>query len=102
MTYSIICNARKGNDLGISKLGLVDRSKSKSYWWTSDNPNLLMKFEKKEAALFSCKRLRKNNPVVVNSDIAIRIINEQAINLENLIDDFDSEGAGWDAHKGSF
>ena len=36
MAYAILCDARKGSSLGVEKIALVDRKKTKSQWWTSD------------------------------------------------------------------
>ena len=83
MNYSIICDARKGNNLGINKLALVDRSKTKKIWWTSDSSSLIMKFRLRSAAEYSLKRLFRNNPRIVEHDAAVRIINEQENDIEH-------------------
>lgn len=105
MSYAIICNARKGASLGVGVLGLVDRSKSKSLWWTSDAPNLLLIYQKRDAADFAAKRLRQNRPRVVAADEARRLLSSQSRNIcraENEADHAaamaDAE-AGWDGHK---
>lgn len=81
MGYAIICNARKGHNLGVDVLGLVDRSKSKRLWWTSDAPNLLLIYQKRDAADFAAKRLRKNKPRVVPADEARRLLTSQSRNI---------------------
>jgi hypothetical protein len=99
VTYSILCDARKGENLGIDYLGLVDRKITKRIWWTSDDANLLLRYHSQSAADFVAKRLRLNNARVVPSEQAASVITRQAqrIRLHNygLGDDDQS----WDAHK---
>ncbi len=103
MAYAIICDARKGESLGVHTLALVDRKKSRRLWWTSDSPNLILRYEKRAAADFACRRLRKNNPVVVDADMADRILKRQAasiIDAENeRIHQDACDDPSWDAHK---
>ena len=96
MTYAIICDARKGFSKGIEYLALVDRAKTKSLWRTSDDASIVMQFRKKEAAEFSLKRLKMNNPKVVIYKEAVDIVNQQ----EEATSDIEcAEELGWDAHK---
>ena len=96
MSYAIICDARQGWKLGIRTLALVDRSKTKRRWWTSDSTNLIMEFIKESAAEYSSRRLRRNNARVVNYETAVNIINEQDCDI--MHHEADSE-LGWDSHK---
>lgn len=96
--YAIICDARKGGNLGIETLALVDRGKTKKFWWTSDNPGLILGYRKKPAAEFALSRLKKNNPRIIPLEEAKAIISFQkkAIidNRAHLEDERE-----WDAHK---
>lgn len=99
MTYAIICDARKGHNLGIDILALVDRAKSRRYWWTSDNPHIMINYRSKRAAQFACKRLRRNNARIVDYSFAVKCVAAQNKNIseyEDYIDDYDQS---WDAHK---
>jgi len=77
MSYAIICDARQGWKLGISTLALVDRSKTKRTWWTSDSEHLIFRFELRSAAEYSLRRLRRNRARIVSYSYACSIINEQ-------------------------
>jgi hypothetical protein len=96
MTYAIICDARQGWRKGIRHLALVDRGKTRRYWWTSDDASLILNYHKKEAAANAVRRLRKNNARVVTFSDAVKIIDEQAreIVVAGAADD-----PSWDAHK---
>ena len=98
MGYAIICDARSGKRYGIDTLALVDRSKTKKRWWTSDCPELIMKFRKKSAADYSAKRMRKNNARVVAFDEAYEIITTQDETIGIHEANMENE-AGWDGHK---
>lgn len=50
-------------------LALIDRSKSKDKWWTSELKNALV-FESKEQAQLQCEKYKYNNPRVVPFDKA--------------------------------
>lgn len=76
--YAIICDARQGSDLGISKLALVDRSSGVREWWTSDKPNAVMCFMKQSAAEYSRSRLKFNNPRIISYAMAVDFIRCQA------------------------
>jgi hypothetical protein len=105
--YAIICNARCGESMGIEKLALVDRNKSKKYWWTSDNANIILNYIKKSAAEWACKRLKKNNAMVVDYKTACKIIKDQANGIkeydtERMINQANADNEmGWDGHKNS-
>jgi len=99
MTYAIVCDARRGHNLGIDILMLVDRSRCKSLWWTSDDPRIAINYRDLNAAQFACKRLRRNRARVVMFDDAARVLRRQArdifaVEVERLADD-----PSWDSHK---
>ena len=98
MSYAIICDARQGWKHGINTLALVDRTKTKRRWWTSDDVNEIMRFNKKSAAEFSCKKLFMNNCRIVDYGSAYKIINQQDSNIIDSFSTADME-LGWDAHK---
>ena len=77
MSYAIICDARKGGVFRVSTLALVDRKKCKSLWWTSHDPDIMLRYESESAAGFACGRLRRNNPRVVDASEAESILREQ-------------------------
>lgn len=105
MPYAIICKARKGHNLGVSILGLVDRAKSKRLWWTSDDPCLLICYRKHSAAQFAAGRLRMNAARVVPLDEATRLLASQAKHIRYAMSEIDHQDAlmasedGWDGHK---
>lgn len=82
MSYAILCDARKGQRLGIETLALVDRSLSKSIWWTSDRVDLILNYRKLDAANFAVKRLKMNRARVVSYDFAERVIRGQAESIQ--------------------
>jgi len=94
--YAIICDARKGKNLGIETLALVDRGKSKKLWWTSDQTDLILGYRKKSAAEFALSRLHLNNPRIVSLDEAERIIQEQR---DDILDKECVGSQEWDDHK---
>lgn len=98
MSYSIICDARKGHNLGIEILALVDRTKSKSAWWTSDGLEPVMEYRKLSAAQFCVKRLRKNNPRIVSAETARRLLSQQSNEIAHHEALAECE-LGWDGHK---
>jgi len=98
MGWSIICDSRYGRRKGITTLALVDRKKTKKYWWTDSDINIIINYRCKIAATFVAKRLKKNNARVVSYTQAVRILEDQ----ENLImeDEANLEAEmGWDAYK---
>ena len=97
--FAVICNARRGRELGIEVLALVDRKKSRSRWWTSDNPSIAICYPSRAAAQFAARRLRKNSPRVVSFEIASRQLTAQADKA--LRDDEDRllDDSSWDSHK---
>jgi hypothetical protein len=108
MSYAIICNARKGENMGIDVLALVDRAKSKQFWWTSDHASLILNYLSRDAAEYCVKRLKKNNARIVAYESAVKLISRQnglVIEATNAINDdrarSDAE-LGWDGHKGAF
>jgi len=96
--YAIICDARNGRSLGVKFLALVDRSKTKTLWWTSDDPWLAIRYRSKKAASYACKRLRMNNPRVVDFDEMAAALQEQGICIVDALAAADME-TGWDGHK---
>ena len=76
--YCILCDARKGQTLGIHTLALVDRAKTKELWWTSDNINILLAYSNKEAAKKTCSKFKNNGARVVSMRQAIEVITRQA------------------------
>ena len=96
MPYSILCDARKGENLGIDYLGLVDRKITKRTWWTSDDANLLLRYHSKSAADFVARRLRLNNARVVSSKYAVSVIDRQRRRIGIKVDDFDGS---WASHN---
>ncbi len=103
--YGIICNARKGSSLGIDVLALVDRSRSKRFWWTSDNANIAMCYRKKEAADFAAGRLKKNGARVVPFSEVQRVLSRQVTRIREAEREasesacLDAVELGWDGHK---
>jgi len=101
MSYAVICDARTGKGAGISVLALVDRGKSRSMWWTSDDPRIVLNFHSLEAARATSRRLYYNRTRVVPYEDAINAIEEQANEIAHHEACADAE-AGWDGHKNSF
>ena len=99
--YAIVCEARTGASLGITTLALVDRSKSRDAWWTSDDPTLAINYSSEHAAAFVAKRLKMNRPRVVPFADAARLLDEQAAEIIHHEAMSDAE-QGWDGHKGYF
>jgi hypothetical protein len=103
--HAIICDARKGENLGIDTLALVDRGKTREFWWTSDRPELILGYRKESAAKFALSRLKLNNPRIVPLEEAERIIGGQRRAIHAYENDrLHNEAAiemeqGWDGHK---
>ncbi|MFZ3584428.1 hypothetical protein ACOI1H_20025 [Loktanella sp. DJP18] len=55
--FAIICKARKGAEQGVHKLALVDRTKSRTLWWTDKNPSIIEQFASEAAAQDRCLAL---------------------------------------------
>ncbi len=104
--YGIVCDSRKGRAIGIRELALVDRARSTRLWWTSDNANIAICYEKKSAAEFAAGRLKKNNARVVPFVRVQEMLRQQYDRIaasernqrEAETRDY-GEGPGWDAHK---
>lgn len=93
--FAIICDAQKGQDLGIEILALVDRKFTGGRWWTSDEPGIILKFHKKSAAEYVLGCLEKNNPRIIDYKEAWELIDEQ----RDRINEASTENeVGWDAH----
>lgn len=75
--YAIICDARQGQSLGVTVLALVDRQLYRHEWWTSDKPDKIMRFMKRDAAEFSLSRFKFNNPRIVLYAEAVTLIEMQ-------------------------
>ena len=106
--YAIICNARnkKGiENYNIQKLALVDRRKTKSLFWTSDDSTLIMKFNTLNGAKIALSKLKYNSPKIVEFSEAARIINNNSYSYEAKRNEMESyvsyygDELGWDAHK---
>ena len=92
-TYAIVCDARRGQELGIDTLAMIDRSKTTKDFWTSNAPHLIMCFFNPRVAGKVASRLRHNNPRVVEYAFARRVIERQ----KDSIDEVESENeAGYD------
>lgn len=89
MGYVIVQDARKGESYGIQQLFLVDRKKSKRLWWTSDNPSIVLVYEKKEAADFAASRLRMNNARVISDNMAFANLDSQQNAIQQAEDEMD-------------
>ena len=103
--FAILCDAREGRDMGIRVLALVDRSKERRLWWTSDNPSIVRTYDSREEAQEACDKLGRNNPRVVSLDKMKRKLIDQTREIaqaerehedRQIIDDADM---GWYAHK---
>lgn len=105
MSYAIICDARKGHNMGVKTLVLVDRSVSKKSWWTSDGHCPILVYRKKSAADFCARRLRKNNARVTSESHARQILRQQSAEIEDVerqimwADATNAMEEGWDGHK---
>lgn len=97
--YAVICDARMGESLGIETLALVDRTRTKSLWWTSDDWRIAICYRDKRAADFAAKRLRRNRARVIRFCDAAEILAEQSERISNA-DAMREHEQGWDAHKG--
>ena len=79
--YVILLRTIYGN------LYLVDRNKTQNIWWSRD-PYYAMLFNKKEAAEFQLRKLRFNNPRIIQIDESMiesqDIINNSKSMFENL------------------
>lgn len=87
MGFAIICDARAGESLGIHTLALVDRSKTRLLWWTSDDWSIAINYRKREAAEFAASRLKKNRACVVPFEQAMRTLQAQAKAIREAEDD---------------
>jgi hypothetical protein len=75
--YAIICDARRGQSLGVDTLALVDRNLDNSVWWTSDRPEIVLCYRHKGTALAALSRFKHNNARVVDFANAKAIIESQ-------------------------
>lgn len=98
--FAVICDARAGESLGVQTLALVDRSKSRSLWWTSDDPALAINYQREAAAKFAARRLKHNAARVVPFEQAEQLLREQSRQITYEYAMADSE-RGWDDHKGA-
>lgn len=103
--FSIICDARKGEDLGISILAMADAKVTKGVFWTSDTTYQIKAFSTEEVANRVKSRLRHNNPRVVTTAKAEALIRHQAYQIKQVQREREHEAImdgleqGWDAHK---
>lgn len=106
--FAIIQDARLGSTLGVKVLALVDRQITKSTWWTSDNPSIILQYQSRSAAQFAAARLKRNNARVIPAHQALYLISSQARAVSVAQAERDHEYAlsimedGWDGHKNSF
>lgn len=96
--FAIVCDARCGESLGVHSLALVDRSKCRSMWWTSDEPEIAIRYARQSAARFAARRLKRNNARVVPFDEAVSILTDQARGIDHASAMSDAE-QGWESHK---
>lgn len=75
--WAILCDARSGGSYGIDAVAMVDRTKSQSTWWTSDDESILMVFRTLQVAESAKGRIRFNNPRIVTADFARRALRRQ-------------------------
>lgn len=103
--YSIICEARKGHDAGITYLALIDRRRIRTRFWTSDEAAFLRVFATKEQAEARLRSLKYNRARVVRQDEALSILQHQRnaryqSENEKMHDAAASDmELGWDGHK---
>ena len=78
-------------------LFLVDRSKIKNRWWTSDWTEA-MQFYKESAAKIQASKLQKNNPrvITINQAILLTRENERNFDYDSLEHPYSSEALGQD------
>lgn len=79
--WTVVCDARHGNGLGVGHVVLVDQEKDKSLWWTSDDPTIIMSYQRKPLADRACARFRHNNPRVVTVESAMQLLAHQNRNV---------------------
>lgn len=82
-SYSILCDARQGKEMGILQLAMTDKTKQPRTSWTSDDPELVVKFYSKEHVDKVCSRLQHNQPVVVDYWEATDVVRKQADSIFN-------------------
>ena len=82
-TYSILCTARQGKEMGIEQLAMTDKSRYPRTSWTSDDPEMFVKFYSKHHVDKVCERLQHNQPVVVDYWEAIDVVRKQAESIVN-------------------
>jgi hypothetical protein len=75
--FSIICDARHGEAYAVEVLALVDRTKEKEIWWTSDDPTIILKYNSYRTVQQTIRRLKFNNPRIVTYEEAVSIIQKQ-------------------------
>ena len=107
--FGVICDARKGRDLGVNYLALVDRGRSKALWWTSDNARIAISYSSREAAEFAASRLKMNRARVVPFHEVRRLLSAQASLTQSWAEEcerrkdhqeaMNATELGWDAHK---
>lgn len=83
---AIICDARKGNE-NFDYLALVDRSKSKKSWWTSDESLIIKNFSSINEANSALCKINFNNPKIVKYEDAERIIKNQSNRYDNYLEE---------------
>lgn len=103
--FAILCDAREGRDQGIRVLALVDRSKERRLWWTSDNPGIVRSYDTRPEAEAACNKLGRNNPRVVSFEEMRSTLRDQARRISEAEEEREDQKIlaetemGWDAHK---
>lgn len=73
MTYSIISDGYRGQ-----KCVLVDRKITKLCWWTATDETIIARFSSKASAEVYLQRLRYNNPRIIKTENALKVLSEQS------------------------
>lgn len=79
--WTVVCDARKGNEMGIGHLVLVDQERDYTLWWTSDDPTIVMSYPSKALAEHACLKFRHNNPRVLTVEAAMQLLAHQNRNV---------------------
>lgn len=77
--YVVVQNTRRNKNI-VSKLYLVDRTKTKRMWWSPASIYAMI-FEKKSAAEYQAKRYKYNK-------VRVKQITQEMANVEHFINNF--------------
>jgi hypothetical protein len=83
--YVIITNSYKQKDV---TLFLIDRSKTKSSWWSTELDNNVLYMRNIKAARRICNKLKHNSPRVITVKEARKLAEKNA-NIKSVISMFD-------------